>query len=474
MSEPSNEQKTNKHGGGRPRKGSLEFRGGTWHARLTVTVDGEAIRKWFDLETDNRAVARRKLAKLVSQRQSPTIEAVTVEAARAETYAELAARVTARRRQEGVADCRKEDSREGLWILPEIGHLPIASVRPEHIAGIYERARVRGRSLSLLRNVRTILRSRFNTALEEESVASSPVDRVRVPKAKVDRRERAVLNDTELAIYLAWEHPVERFRLGVLERQVMSALARMFGGLRTGDVHALNWEHFDTNQGAFTWGMALRRKTARPQRIEVPQALRPILRDWWARGGKPTSGLVFPALRGERAGIGSKTGVSHAEAMRRDLQAAFIAHRKANPNVPADILDSFCPAKDSARWLELFEETEFTRPVDFHSWRRKFVQALADMGMSAQQAQKLAGHADLSAHERYLRNTTRTLVIPSEALPDLTPRVLPQARPKLENTDSQSSIISGTPGRTRTCDQWVRNPLLYPTELRAREFETGA
>ncbi len=45
MSEHSNERNTNKHAGGRPRKGSLEFRGGTWHARLTVTVDGEAIRK---------------------------------------------------------------------------------------------------------------------------------------------------------------------------------------------------------------------------------------------------------------------------------------------------------------------------------------------------------------------------------------------------------------------------------------------
>jgi hypothetical protein len=57
--------------------------------------------------------------------------------------------------------------------------------------------------------------------------------------------------------------------------------------------------------------------------------------------------------------------------------------------------------------------------VDFHFWRRRFVQALADAGMSAQQAQKLAGHADLSAHERYLRTTSKTLVIPEAALPQL-------------------------------------------------------
>src|SRR6202042_2563621 len=29
-------------------------------------------------------------------------------------------------------------------------------------------------------------------------------------------------------------------------------------------------------------------------------------------------------------------------------------------------------------------------------------------------------------------------------------------------------IIPGTPGRTRTCDHWLRSPLLYPAELRGR------
>ncbi|MEO6603628.1 MAG: hypothetical protein ABIQ16_27340 [Polyangiaceae bacterium] len=37
-----------KHAGGRPHKSSLEMRGKTWHARLTTTVEGESVRKWFD------------------------------------------------------------------------------------------------------------------------------------------------------------------------------------------------------------------------------------------------------------------------------------------------------------------------------------------------------------------------------------------------------------------------------------------
>lgn len=73
----------------------------------------------------------------------------------------------------------------------------------------------------------------------------------------------------------------------------------------------------------------------------------------------------------------------------------------------------------SARWHELFDETPHTRPVDFHSFRRAYAQALADADVSAQQAAALAGHADLGAHLRYLMNTSKTRRLPERALPDL-------------------------------------------------------
>ena len=477
-----------KHAGGRPRTGTLEFRAGSWRARLSVTVDGETIRKWFDLETDNKAAARRKLARLNASQSIQTVAEVAAIVAQRETYSELAKRVSMRRRDEGIADVDSEEGREAGWIVEQIGHLPVADIRKEHVAAIYEGARAAGKSQSHIRHLRHILRSRFAVALEEESIASSPAENVRIPKIKVDRRERAVLSDSELAVYLGWQHPNERFQLAVLERQTMSALARMFGGLRTGDLHVMKWSGFDlptkTDEVGFAWGIAPRAKTARPQRIAVPESLRPIIHDWWQRQGRPTMGLVFPCLRGKRAGEGVKVKVSHAAAMRRDLQSAFTAYREENKRLGVVLLDATVPAKDSVRWRELFTETDETRPVDFHSWRRKFVQALADMGMSAQQAQKLAGHADLGAHERYLRNSSKTLDIPLEALPDLSSRVLPHAWPKLavaadeiaaehlENEDDKNekspgisteaaSDFQGGPYRNRTYSLRIKSPLLY-------------
>jgi len=190
----------------------------------------------------------------------------------------------------------------------------------------------------------------------------------------------------------------------------MSVGARCFGGLRTGDLHALRWEALDTANGAFTFGWAPRKKTSRPQKLSIPSMMRPILRDWWTRHSQPSIGLVFPVLRGDKAGVGEKHGVSHAGAFRRDLKRAFTAACEANSRASV-------PTKGSPRWLELFEHTAHTKPVDFHSWRRAFNQALADAEVNAQTASALAGHADLGAHMRYLTNTSKMRTIPEAALP---------------------------------------------------------
>jgi integrase len=68
-----------------------------------------------------------------------------------------------------------------------------------------------------------------------------------------------------------------------LERQVMACIARMFGGLRTGDLHALDWSTLDSEGGASAWGWAPRQKAGTPWLLEIPELLRPILRDRWER-----------------------------------------------------------------------------------------------------------------------------------------------------------------------------------------------
>jgi hypothetical protein len=42
-----------------------------------------------------------------------------------------------------------------------------------------------------------------------------------------------------------------------------------------------------------------------------------------------------------------------------------------------------------------------------------------------------------------------------------------------EGNPTQASDGTGAPGRTRTCDRRIRNPMLYPTELQAQPKKNG-
>ena len=88
-----------------------------------------------------------------------------------------------------------------------------------------------------------------------------------------------------------------------------------------------------------------------------------------------------------------------------------------------------------------------------HAWishprRRAYSQALADANVSAQQAQALAGHALLDAHQRYLLNTSKMRELPEAALPQI--RVLPLRGANNQGsagaTKGKSPEISGLSG----------------------------
>src|SRR5690606_21011630 len=137
-------------------------------------------------------------------------------------------------------------------------------------------------------------------------------------------------------------------------------------------------------------GYALRKKTARPQLLEIPEMLRPVLRDWWERHDRPTSGPVFPILKGQRAGQ-EKGRNNAAAALRRDLSRAFgIEVMVKTPIVKKDGKRDTRTTWKIARMmtereLELLEASEMTKPVDFHSFRRAYKQALVNANVDIQQ-----------------------------------------------------------------------------------------
>ena len=439
----------------RERTGGLFQRNGQWYARFRKDVDGETIRVVRALGTDNKAVAKAKLARLLKE------ELPVDEATRGETFEEAAKRVTEAQVEAGSKSWTENLARLKEHVFPALGPMAVETIKARHITDMLEGVRItdrrvgsarpaaevmpaRGTLKRLLANVATVLDDLWRKEQLPENVAK----RVKVPKTAYRVTERAVLNDFELARYLAWQHPDENARIGVLERQTMSCIARLFGGVRTGDLHAMTWDSLDSANGRFEWGYAPRSKTSNPQRLLIDEMLRPILRRWWEANGSPREGLLFPALidgKHSDAGEGEKHNVSHAKAFRRDLRRAFgidklktvEIKRKNGRDMEADC---WKVARDmTPREKELLLGTKNTLPVDFHSWRRAYCQALADAGVNAQLAKALAGHSTEAAHERYLKSSQKAQALPEQARPRVPLKVKKIPLPSMGSRRSHST-----------------------------------
>jgi len=398
---------------GRPRTGHLQRGASGWRARLTVTVDGERVQKVFDLGTLSRYAAKLRLARLLVETEDGALPG----ASRPETFAEAAERVLG---SGGRGDAQAM-ARLSKWAFPEFGSLPIDKVTRTLVCDALDACRDDGRAKQTCAHLRQDVANVFKALEREDAVSSNPAHGASLPEYPREvRKQRAVLTDDELLRYLSWTHPDPAQQGGVLERQTMSAVSRMFGGSRAGDLHCLTWA--DLNPPDFEVGWSLRRKEAAPQRLVIPELLRPILRNWWERHGRPAEGLVFPVRRGDRAGE-EKIGVSHAAALRRDLRRAFgidvpTRHDKVRANGRPLNTWTWTQARPlTPREVELLEGGKYTRPVDFHSWRRAYAQALAEAGVNIHAAMALTGHRSIGVHCLYLNNPLRAKAMPEAALP---------------------------------------------------------
>lgn len=415
----------------RERTGGMVKKGNRWYARLTIDKEGVPVRVERALGTDSKQVARAKLARLIAG------ELPLAESTRGETFEEAARRYLDNQREENAGSHSRELARFEQHVFPVIGKMRPKDIHARHINELLEGVRVTHRptkrqvlpSHGTLKHVLNCVSVVLDDLHRKELIETNVARLAKLPKRKTVAKERAVLTDFELARYLAWESPDERAQVGVLERQTMSCIARLFGGVRTGDLHVLDWGSLDTANGRFEWGYAPRAKSKQPQRLAIAEMLRPILKRWWKASGSPRKGLVFPVLRdgkhSKTEDKGGKHQVSHAEAFRKDLRRAFgvdkleavIVKQKNGRKMTTY---QWVPARElTPREVELFEGTGHILPVDFHSWRRAYCQSLADAGVNAQLAKALAGHATEAAHERYVRNSEKARELPEAAQPQI-------------------------------------------------------
>jgi integrase len=395
----------------RRRTGSIEKRGNLYWARHTINTQGVTIRRWFALGTASLAVARAKNDRLLEQiarGEIPDADALAVP----ETCAQAFERIVGEMRGEGLKSWKDRLYRLQAYAVPVLGEVEIGAANAGHVRDALEECRGAGKSKQTITHLRNDLHAVFDALWRADAVKENPVAKVRAPKfATEDERPRQLLTDEEFVRFMSCADVT-------LILRVMALASRVFGGMRTSDLHAWRWEHIDTV--GWTTAKIRRPKVRGLTLIEMPQTLLPWLKFWWTETGSRRTGPVFPVGRGERADEHRKhTG--YASALRTALRRAFgidaqTDEARANKH---DRRQHWVQVRElTERERLLLEDNDETRRLDFHSFRRAYVTALADSGVNAQQAMKLAAHTKIETHLRYV-DRTRALKTPEGIAPDV-------------------------------------------------------
>ncbi len=311
---------------------------GKWRSAASGFVVGqEALARQLLERVERQVAAQRKAAAELAA----TVDPVTG-GRRAKTVRQYAAKFVEYRRSLPIRDWKNDESRLRNHVLPHIGGMQLAEVRPRHVLDLVEKLRRAGKvSPKTLRNVYGVLRTMFHRALLEELVERSPCVLTKHelgPLTDKDPtwRRRAVYARKELEVLVSDERVPP-------DRRVHYALQGI-GGLRHGEAAGLRWGRWDATAGPLGSLLVLtsydtdRTKTGRMRYMPVHPVLAAVLAEWKLEGwaamfGRPPQedDLVVPLPAGPRVPAGTMRTRHHShKRLRKDLKALGFRHRRGH------------------------------------------------------------------------------------------------------------------------------------------------
>jgi len=363
-----------------------------------------------------------------------------------------------------------------------------------------------------------------NWLVKARRLERNPFTHLSKLNGKVDVRvERRALESDELARLIdATEHSQQTFRgLTGSDRAALYTLATMTG-LRANELASLTALSFDFQANPPTVTVeAVNEKSGRGATLPLHPFAADKVATWLkSRPQASAAPTIKPLVESLWPGTWSKKA---AEMFRRDLDEARSIWLAEVEKIAAEHQQ-----RTESKFLK--PENANGEVADFHALRHTFITMLASSGVHPKVAQVLARHSTITltmdrySHTRLLDLNTAVANLPSLALPvrmmadvgmdSLSPvdAVADQDNPSVRVArrvavfgdfpcksvttadetspcltlaiETQKSLRNRvfanggeplmtdeeiTPGRSRTYDLRIRNPLLYPAELRARE-----
>lgn len=263
---------------GRPRTGGkLKLTSKGYAFRGTFTVEGESVKRTVYLDTFDPAVAKIRRRKALEADAPPSAPGGTRETTLAE-YAEE----WLKKRTAAMAPYER-----GLWEhvwRPRLGERPIKALRRPDFQGVlddcstgrikpkprpHRKAQAERYGHQSLVHLRSLMVRILGSALRDELVDVNRAALTTIPEdATRDGRPRAVLTDHEIAALVACPDVDAEIKILVL-------VSRTVGGLRAGDLNALDWGAFGPEFGTLTFVRSkTRKRRPLPETHAVPEDVR--------------------------------------------------------------------------------------------------------------------------------------------------------------------------------------------------------
>lgn len=119
------------------------------------------------------------------------------------------------------------------YIVPEIGHLPLKSVKPLHIKKILNSISTFSKSYNA--KIYDILNQIFKTAIENNLIISNPMTGIKKPQGRIPQKRRAITS---------YEHEIT-LKVAEYHRGGLFVLIMLYCGLRPQEVVPLQWKDID-------------------------------------------------------------------------------------------------------------------------------------------------------------------------------------------------------------------------------------
>src|SRR5688572_29084399 len=134
----------------KPQSGQLIWREGLgWYGRYYADIDGERMRVCRALHTENKAVARRKLSRLIADGNvSPE------EAQRPETFEEASRRVVDEQKAAGMSTWKDRIHRLEAYVFPRLGVKVPGEIKASQVLALLEEVRDAGKSRQTMIHVK--------------------------------------------------------------------------------------------------------------------------------------------------------------------------------------------------------------------------------------------------------------------------------------------------------------------------------